>query len=80
MICRPCMEAADGVPGARHCDETGGPSWACACQHRTDRHSTAARGPADDSVTTTLVVRTQPDAPLTAEAVRDIHRRGVGRR
>lgn len=34
MICADCADAADGVPGAAHCDEPGGPSWACTCGHR----------------------------------------------
>lgn len=37
MVCPDCRKAADGVPGAEHCDEPANPgraSWACACQHR----------------------------------------------
>lgn len=35
MICHPCRDAAAGIPDAEHCDDPGGPSARCCCQHRT---------------------------------------------
>lgn len=40
LICRPCRDAADGVPGAQHCDDTGGVSWSCSCGHRPPNRRT----------------------------------------
>ncbi|QIJ62583.1 hypothetical protein [Streptomyces sp. JB150] len=41
MICRPCADAADGMPGTQHCDEARAESWTCACQHRPPVRPTA---------------------------------------
>lgn len=46
MICPACATAADQqLPRDQHCDETGGPSWTCACAHRTDRYQTKPERP-----------------------------------
>ncbi|GAB2714680.1 hypothetical protein [Streptomyces bullii] len=75
MICKPCAEAADGVPGARHCDETGAPSWKCACQHRPPVRRADA-----ETAKTTVVIHVPPDPPHIADAIRDVRRYGLGRR
>ncbi|MGP4085456.1 hypothetical protein [Streptomyces sp. KR55] len=73
MICRPCRDAADGVPGARHCGEPDVPSTRCACQHRPPTRR------AQDTPKTTVVIHVHPDPPHIRDAIRDVRRYGVGR-
>lgn len=47
MICAPCARAADEqLDETEHCDDPGGPSARCTCQHRAGRYGTAFRRPA----------------------------------
>lgn len=74
MICQPCRDAADGVPGAEHCNapaRSDRGSWSCACQHRPPKRPAA---------TGTVVIHVHPDPPRVAEAIRDVRRLGPGRR
>lgn len=44
MICALCARAADEqLDESEHCDDPGGPSAPCTCQHRTGRYGTAFR-------------------------------------
>jgi hypothetical protein len=75
MICRPCADAADGVPGAQHCNEAPAEFWTCACQHRPPVRRADA-----ETAKTTVAIHVQPDPPHITDAIRDVRRHGLGRR